>query len=921
MSRLPSLLFSARTAALAALAAFACAADAAKLNVENLRVEYIKDPIGIDVANPRFSWEVTSTTPNAKQTAFRLMVTTTEPERDEGFLSLDETVWEYESPESDKSLPSNQIVYAGEPLLPFTTYYWAVRALDATGELTDTAPPVAKFITGPLTSADWKPAQWIGEPPNSPAAKIGKGYFGNIPPSPYLRKEIKLSKPVASAIIHTSARGVYYLSINGKKVGDRQLSPERTSYNKHTMFQSDDVTALLQNGDNAIGVELADGWYAGGVHINPNRGDNYGALRKFIAQLRVTYNDGTTEVFGTDASWKFLQEGPRSQVSIMGGETYTAKKEQPGWDKVGFNDTDWKNATAYPKEEVTLVAQLCEPVKIIKEIRPVSVKPVGKDAYIFDLGQNITGWCRLELPYNPGQKITIRHVEVLNEDGTIYIANLRAARPNDTYIPADEKTIVYEPRFTFHGFQYVQIEGLTQPPTLETITGKVVTSSMPETGYLETSNKDVNKLWQNIRWSQWDNQVSIPTDCPQRDEREGWMADAQVFAQNAIYNLDMAAFYTKWARDIRDDQLSNGIFPDIVPRGKSTTMIGAPGWADAGVIIPWRVYENYGDIRILEQSFDSMKSYVEYLRANNPIFLWKKQRRNDYGDWLHGGTFRETKDYPKRGAQIPKDVFATAYFYYSTSLTAATAKVLGKTADYENYTALAENIKKAFIEAYVSEDGTVRGDTQGGYAMVLHLRLIPDEMRPLAVKKLLDAIKVFDGRLSTGFHSTIWMMLQLAENGQTDEAYKLLLSRRFPSWFYSIDQGATTIWERWDGYVKGRGFQDPGMNSFNHYSLGAVGEWMYAYILGIKRDPASAGWRHYFIAPQPGGDLTWAKGSYHAITGKIEVSWKIDGTDGLFTLDAIVPANTTATVVLPFGGGKHEVGSGKHTWSVPSKKK
>jgi hypothetical protein len=395
-----------------------------------------------------------------------------------------------------------------------------------------------------------------------------------------------------------------------------------------------------------------------------------------------------------------------------------------------------------------------------------------------------------------------------------------------------------------------------------------------------------------------------------------------VFAQNAIYNLDMAAFYTKWARDIRDDQHPDGRFADISPRNGNNRFIGAPGWADAGVIVPWRVYENYGDTAILADSLDSMKRFVDYVHANNPDLRWKKKRFNDFGDWLHGSTFQNPPDaYPKKKAELPKDVFATGYFYYSASLTAETAKVLGKTADYEKYSKLAADIKAAFNKAYVAPDGKVKGDNQAAYALVLALHLVPDNLRANAAKRLVDDLQFYGGRLSTGFHSTIWMMKELSENGYTDVAYKLLLSRRFPSWFYSIDNGATTIWERWDGYVKGRGFQSAGMNSFNHYSLGAVGEWMYAYLLGIKRDAASPGWRHFFIAPQPGGDLTWAKGSYRAITGKIEVSWKLDAADDTFALDAVVPANTTATVVLPFGGGTHEIGSGNHAWKIPANAK
>ncbi|MDR3228989.1 MAG: glycoside hydrolase family 78 protein [Puniceicoccales bacterium] len=901
--------------ALTALFATAATALASPLATERLRVEYLDSPLGIDIQSPRLSWELASPSgeKNKKQTAYEIRVATALAGKDADFAS---PVWG-----SGKITGSdtNQIPLAIKALNPFTSYHWQIRVWDEAGEVSAWSP-AAVFTTGPLTSEDWAPAKWIGEPADSPAAKKGRSYYDNLPPCPYLRKEIKVTKPVAKAYVHTSALGFYDLRINGKKVGTRLLAPERTVYDKHTLFQTDDVTALLQAGTNALAVELSDGWYAGGIWSHPGRGF-YGTHRKFLAQLRVTYTDGSTEVFATDGSWKFLQEGPRSKVSIYGGETFTAAKIKTGWELVGYDDSAWKTATVWENDKASkvLVAQMNEPVAVIQEIRPVRVykAPNKEGAYIFDLGQNIVGWCRLTLPYNPGRQITLRHFEITNEDGSYYRANLRASHPDDHYVPADEKTISYEPRFTFHGFRYVQVEGLSKAPDAANLIGVVITSAMPIAGAFESSNKDINKLWQNIRWSQWDNQVSIPTDCPQRDEREGWMADAQVFAQNAIYNLDMAAFYTKWCRDIRDDQHPDGRFPDIAPRNGNNGFVGAPGWADAGVVVPWRVYENYGDARLLGDSLDSIKRFVDLVHRNNPDLLWRKGRGHDFGDWLHGSTFRRPPDaYPRKGAEIPKEAFATGYFYYSAYLTAQTAKVLGKTADYEKYSKLADGIKAAFNKQYVAPDGKIAGDNQGAYAMVLALRLIPDELRANAAKRLVKELEFYDWRLSTGFHSTIWMMKELAANGYADVAYRLLLSRRFPSWFYSIDNGATTIWERWDGYVKGRGFQSAGMNSFNHYSLGAVGEWMYENILGIQLDPKSPGWRHFIVKPLPGGDLTWAKGSYHAITGKISVSWRIDSAEKTYTLELTVPANTTATVTIPYENKTLEVGSGQHKWVV-----
>jgi alpha-L-rhamnosidase len=445
----------------------------------------------------------------------------------------------------------------------------------------------------------------------------------------------------------------------------------------------------------------------------------------------------------------------------------------------------------------------------------------------------------------------------------------------------------------------------------------VVASSSPETGTFLTSNKDLNKLWENIRWTQWGNLISIPTDCPQRDEREGWMADAQVFSQTAIYNLDMAAFYTKWARDMRDSQLEDGRFPDFAPHdGEWRNFFNAPGWADAGVIIPWRVYQNYNDTELLSKQYEAMKRFVDFNHTHNPGLVWKNIRANNYGDWLNGNTII-SDSYPKTGGKVPDEVFATGYFFYSTDILAKTAKLLGRNEDHKKYSALASSIKKVFNETFVSAGGMIEGNTQAGYALALEFGLLPEELRSQAAANMVEAIKAYDYRISTGIHTTTWMMKQLSEYGYDAIAYRLLLSRRFPSWLYSIDQGATTIWERWDGYVAGRGFQDAGMNSFNHVAIGAVGEWMYSRLLGIRPDESQPGYRSFLIKPQPGDALEWAKGSYHAITGTIEVAWT--NKDNTFTLNIDVPVNTEATVVMPFENKTYKVGSGKHSWIVNNK--
>jgi len=497
-----------------------------------------------------------------------------------------------------------------------------------------------------------------------------------------------------------------------------------------------------------------------------------------------------------------------------------------------------------------------------------------------------------------GKTVTLRHAEMLSDDGTIYTDNLRTARQTDTYTFRGNEVETFEPHFTYHGFRYVEVTGLQSKPPLDAIVGRVFHSSMTEAGKFECSDAALNKLWQNILWTQRGNMLSIPTDCPQRDERQGWMGDIQIFVGTGIFNMDMAAFFTKWMRDVRDAQATDGRFADFSPHpfDKNRVFTGVPGWGDAGIVVPWRVWQQYGDKRILAENFESGKRWVEFIRSNNPDLLWKNKRGNDYGDWLNTDTLIY-EGFPKKGGQVPKEIFATMMFAYAADLLSRMASVLGKNYEAQQYRTLFDDIKQAFNKAYVADDGRIQGDTQAGYAIALHFGLLSEKTRPLAVKYMLEGIDRYNGHMSTGFHSTYRMMLELTGSRHNDVAYKLINNRTFPSWGYSIENGATTIWERWDGYVKGRGFQNKGMNSFNHYAIGAVGEWMYRVILGINNDDSHPAYEHFAIRPQPGGGLKWAKGSYNSIRGKIESGWTIIGSK--LRLNITIPANTTATVYVP----------------------
>ena len=746
---------------------------------------------------------------------------------------------------------------------------------------------------------------------------VSHGFEGMEPLAPpMVRKEFELDDAAAveRAVAYVTALGLYELCVNGQRVGDHQLAPEWTDYHKRVQYQTYDVTGLLRSGENAIGVQLADGWYAGRIGLTqivpggPPRAI-YGRQPRLLLQLEIERADGRTERIISDESWRMTTEGPLRVADLLDGEIYDARREFPGWDKPGFDDSAWQPAGVFDRKGARLVAQPNEPIRITREITPVSISEPQPGACVFDMGQNFAGWCRLKVRGPTGQTITLRHAEVLNPDGTIYTENLRSAAATDRYTLRGEGAEMHEPRFTYHGFRYVEVSGLTETPTLDMLTGCVVHSDAFEVGEFECSEPLLNRLWQNIMWTQRANMHSTPTDCPQRDERLGWTGDILAFAQTGCFNMDMAAFFTKWVPDLRDAQAADGRYPDFAPHPfePDVRFSGVPAWGDAGVFVPWCQYQNYGDTRMLKQHFESARRWVDWIHENNPDLLWKNKRHNDYGDWLNADTLK-LKGWPAEGAAMPKEAFATAFFARSTQIVSQMAKVLGRDEDARTYATLAQKIRKVFNRAYVEGDGRIMGDTQAGYAIALHFDLLPDALCAAAAKHMVDCFTRYDGQISTGFHSTICLMNELTRHGYVDEAYRLIGNRKMPSWGYAIDHGATTIWERWDGYAEGRGFQSPTMNSFAHYALGSVGEWMVRTIVGINPDTDIPAYKHFIIKPQPGGDLTWARGAYHSIHGRIACQWKLDG-DRLI-LDVAVPPNTRATVHLPTTNARSAMESG-----------
>jgi alpha-L-rhamnosidase len=532
----------------------------------------------------------------------------------------------------------------------------------------------------------------------------------------------------------------------------------------------------------------------------------------------------------------------------------------------------------------------------MEELRPKSWAEPAPGKIVFDLGQNMVGWLRLEVKGPAGARVRMRFAEILNPDGTLYTVNLRSARSTDTYVlkgaPGGE---TFEPRFTFHGFRYVELVGYPGRPGPDAITGIVVRSAIRATGSLETSNATVNQLQHNIEWGQRGNFLSVPTDCPQRDERLGWMGDAQIFARTACFNGDVAGFFTKWMTDVADAQSAEGGFSDVSPR-LIDLEDGAPAWGDAGVIVPWTMYQCYGDTGVLARHYDAMAKWVRYVDAANPNHLWRRRVNNNYGDWV------------AVNSRTPKDVLSTAFFANSTKLLSRAARVLGKDDEARRYDALFAAIRDAFDQEFVAPSGRILGNTQTAYALALRFGLLPEDKRAAAARYLAEDIERNGWHLTTGFLGVGHLLPALSEAGLDDVAYRLLLQSTFPSWGYSIAQGATTIWERWDGWTQEKGFQDPGMNSFNHYSFGSVGEWMYRVVAGIDTDAEKPGYEHVIVRPRPGGGLTFARGTYDSVRGRIATEWRIEG--GRLTLSVEVPANTTATVYVPGAGDPSKVTEG-----------
>ncbi len=721
--------------------------------------------------------------------------------------------------------------------------------------------------------------------------------FGGKPmPPPMLRRQFQVRGPVKRARVYSSARGVYELYLDGKKVSADIFRPGWTDYKKRIQYQAYDVTKLLTKGDHALGMIVGDGWFVG--HVAWAGRQNYGPKPMGLAQLEIDYADGTREIVASDAAWAGLSGmsqdsygGPIRSSDMLMGETYDARLESDIWAKPWADNVrvgGFVNVEEEALGPVPLVPQVNEPVRVLDVLSAKKITEPKTGAYVFDLGQNMVGWVRLRVQGPAGSTVTLRHAEMLNPDGTLYTTNLRRALATDTYTLRGGGVEVWEPRFTFHGFRYVEVTGFPGKPTLDAIKGIVIGSDSPRVGSLTTSNALVNQLQHNIFWGQRGNYLEAPTDCPQRDERLGWMGDAQVFIRTATFNNDVAAFMTKWTQDVEDTQSADGAFADVAPKiGVGND--GAPAWGDAGVIVPWTLYQAYGDKRLLARRYGSMKRWVDYIHKNNADLIWTKRVGNNYGDWLN------------LDDETPKEVVATAYFANSARILGDSAAALGRPAEATVYHGLARRIVDTFFTKFVTESGTIKGDTQTAYVLALAFEFPRIGSRQPMVQLFSDRLRAKlasrKDHLSTGFMGAGYLNNVVSQYLGNDLAYKLLLNEDYPGWLYPVKNGATTIWERWDGWTDAKGFQDPGMNSFNHYSYGAVGEWMYKDVGGLGWYSTDVANRNFMFTPTPGAGVSSAKAAWDSILGRVECEWKKTATGLDVTVQ--IPPNCAGSVRLP----------------------
>lgn len=846
------------------------------LKINHLRVEYLENPEGISVELPRFSWLLTGDGFNRHQSAYQIKVASSKNALNEA------KIWDSGKITSSET---NQIIYKGTDLISGEKYYWSVTVWDENG--VSSTSETAFWSMGNLDFLDWQ-AQYIGHNVGYNTKDKYKELY--LPPARYLRHSFTINKNIKRATAYTTALGLYELRLNGNKVGDDYLLPGWTDYNKRLYYQTFDITNQLSQGENVVGAIIADGWYSGYigyallVRLDKVRAF-YGVNPSFMGQIKIEYQDGTSEIIASNEdTWK-ANQGPILEADLIMGETYDARLEHTGWDKSGFDDSKWSKPKRYTLPNGQLMASPTTAVKNQETIKPIKITEPKPGTYIFDLGKNIAGIAQLKTQGKTGTKITLRFGEILKSDGTLLTENLRKARATDTYILSGNGIETWEPRFTYHGFQFVEVTGLTEAPTLETITGKKLSSIKTDGSTFSSSNPMTNILFKNIKTTQAANFVDIPTDCPQRDERLGWTGDAQVFARSATYNADVASFFTKFCIDLDDAQRWYGAYPNFAPFPFSRPGQYSPAWMDAGIIIPYTMMQVYNDTRIVEYMYDGMQKFMGFQDKASINYLRPGAGKN-WGDWL------------AVNESTSNDFIASAYYGYDAKLMSEMAAAIGKSEDAKKYKQDFENIKKAFSEKYILADGKTIEDSMTSYALALYFDLYPEALAPKGAARLAEKIKENGYKFATGFLGTKHVMLALSKYGFHDVSYKLFQQKEYPSWGYSIDNGSTSIWERWNSFTKDNSKNsdlNAAMNSFSHYAFGSVTEWMFQHAAGI--DTKSEGYKSILIKPAISKEIDFINGSTKTLNGEITSNWEIKRND--FYMTVKIPVNTTAQIYIP----------------------
>jgi len=879
----------------------------------NLRAEYKRNPF-LDDRSPRLSWELVSKKHNQYQSAYQLIVASSAEKLRKG----EGDIWDTGKVSSSQT---NQIEYQGNDLRSRQQVWWKVRVWDADDEESPWSE-VNFWEMGLLDDGDWE-AKWIGYDLND-RAKPGKYH---LPPSPYLRKETAITKKIQSARLYISSLGLHEFYVNGNIIGEDYFASGWTDYNKRVYYNVYDVTEHIKEGTNVFGAVLSDGWYAGYLGYAVLVGTKqvrgyYGDVPLLKAQVELTYDNGSRQVISTDADWK-ASTGAILESDFLQGETYDATQEKQGWNKTGFDDAGWDRVQVV-SEKAGRAIQLYpgNPVQVINELPIKSIHRLKKGKYVVDFGQNFAGIIRLKIKGKPNDTLVFKYGEMLHPDGTLVTENLRSARATDMYVIRGDQEEEWSPRFTFHGFQFVEVSGLTDEPDDDFLVGLALSSNLETTGHLETDNSLLNQIYSNIVWTQRANYLDVPTDCPQRDERLGWTADAQVYIRSATYNNNIAVFHKKWIQDLNDAQWPNGAFPVYAPipvnpsTGKAAIRASdtfSPGWSEAGIICTYEIFNTYNDTRIVRASLPYMVKFMNFLRtrADDDGLL----REGSFDDISPKGGFG---DWLSVGKKTSPDLLAAMYYFHCARLMEEMCTAIHETDLASTYRKLASSIKDAIMSHYMDNGGRFKvdaayygdgkgyvegqngfaGHTQTAYANAIYMRLLDEQDLRNAGGFLRELVEQNNDQLTTGFLGFKPLLPALSMTGSSDKAYKLLTSTEYPSLGYEVVNGATSIWERWDSYIKDKGFiHNAEMNSFSHYAFGAVNEWMFENMVGIK--PIESGFRTFQIKPEiPTSDIELKKvnGTYHSIAGLIKSAWDYSGTEKRHSLE--IPVNTTAYFYL-----------------------